>query len=79
MAEAKGCTPPQIALAWVLAKGDDVVPIPGTKRLAYLEQNLAALDVRLSAEDVARLDALFPPGTVRGERYGAAAAALLDS
>ena len=79
MAEAKGCTPPQIALAWVLAKGDDVVPIPGTKRQAYLEQNLAALDVRLSAEDVARLDALFPPGTVRGERYGAAAAALLDS
>ena len=79
MAEAKGCTPPQIALAWVLAKGDDVVPIPGTKRLAYLEQNLAALDVRLSDEDVARLDALFPPGTVRGERYGAAAAALLDS
>ena len=79
MAEAKGCTPPQIALAWVLAKGDDVVPIPGTKRQAYLEQNLAALDVRLSDEDVARLDALFPPGTVRGERYGAAAAALLDS
>jgi len=79
MAEAKGCTPPQIALAWVLAKGDDVVPIPGTKRQAYLEQNLAALDVRLSDEDVARLAALFPPGTVRGERYGAAAAALLDS
>jgi aryl-alcohol dehydrogenase-like predicted oxidoreductase len=79
MAEAKGCTPPQLALAWVLAKGDDVVPIPGTKRQAYLEQNLAALDVRLSAADVARLDALFPPGAARGERYGAVAAALLDS
>jgi aryl-alcohol dehydrogenase-like predicted oxidoreductase len=79
VAKAKGCTPPQVALAWVLAKGEDVVPIPGTKRQAYLEQNLAALDVRLSADDVARLDALFPPGAARGERYGAAAAALLDS
>ena len=79
LAARKGATPGQLALAWLLHKGDDVVPIPGTKRLAYLEQNLAALDVRLSAEDVARLDALFPPGTVRGERYGAAAAALLDS
>jgi aryl-alcohol dehydrogenase-like predicted oxidoreductase len=79
MAEAKGCTPPQLALAWVLAKGDDVVPIPGTKRQAYLEQNLAALDVRLSPDDVARLDALFPPGAARGERYGEVAAALLDT
>jgi aryl-alcohol dehydrogenase-like predicted oxidoreductase len=78
MAEAKGCTPPQLALAWLLAKGEDVVPIPGTKRQAYLEQNLAALDVRLSADDVARLDALFPPGAARGERYGEVAAALLD-
>jgi aryl-alcohol dehydrogenase-like predicted oxidoreductase len=78
MAKAKGCTPPQLALAWVLARGEDVVPIPGTKRQAYLEQNLLALEVRLSAGDVARLDALFPPGAARGERYGAVAAALLD-
>ncbi|HEX9187429.1 MAG TPA: aldo/keto reductase [Vicinamibacteria bacterium] len=79
MAESKGCTAPQLALAWVLAKGEDVVPIPGTKRQSYLEQNLAALDVRLSADDVARLDALFPPGAARGERYGEVAAALLDT
>jgi aryl-alcohol dehydrogenase-like predicted oxidoreductase len=77
MAAAKGCTAPQLALAWVLAKG--VVPIPGTKRQKYLEENLAALDVILTAEELARLGALFPVGTARGDRYGAAAAALLDT
>jgi aryl-alcohol dehydrogenase-like predicted oxidoreductase len=76
MAEAKGCTAPQLALAWVLAQG--VVPIPGTKRQKYLEENLAALDVTLTAEELARLDTLFPVGAARGERYGAVAAALLD-
>jgi aryl-alcohol dehydrogenase-like predicted oxidoreductase len=76
MARAKGATAPQIALAWVLAKG--VVPIPGTKRRQYLEENLGALDVPLAEADVARLDRLFPAGAARGERYGAAAAALLD-
>jgi aryl-alcohol dehydrogenase-like predicted oxidoreductase len=76
MAAAKACTAPQLALAWVLAKG--VVPIPGTKRQKYLEENLAALGVALTADEVARLDALFPVGAARGERYGAAAAALLD-
>ena len=76
MAKAKGCTAPQLALAWVLAKG--VVPIPGTKRQEYLEENLGALSVSLAPEEVARLDALFPPGVARGERYGVAAAALLD-
>jgi aryl-alcohol dehydrogenase-like predicted oxidoreductase len=79
MAAAKGCTAPQLALAWVLAKGEDVVPIPGTKRQKYLEENLAALDVRLTPADVARLDGLFAPGTARGARYGEAAAALLDT
>lgn len=79
MAEAKGATAPQVALAWLLAKGEDVVPIPGTKRRARLEENLAAAGLRLSPEEVARLDALFPPGAARGERYGAAAAALLDA
>jgi aryl-alcohol dehydrogenase-like predicted oxidoreductase len=78
MAAAKGCTAPQLALAWVLAKGQDVVPIPGTKRQKYLEDNLAGLAVALTPEEVARLDALFPPGAAHGERYGAAAAALLD-
>jgi aryl-alcohol dehydrogenase-like predicted oxidoreductase len=76
MAQSKGCTAPQIALAWALAKG--VVPIPGTKRRTYLEENLAALDVPLSPDEVGRLDAAFPAGAARGERYGAAAAALLD-
>jgi aryl-alcohol dehydrogenase-like predicted oxidoreductase len=76
MARAKGCTAPQLALAWVLAKG--VVPIPGTKRRTYLEEDLGALSVSLAPEEAARLDALFPPGVARGERYGAAAAALLD-
>jgi aryl-alcohol dehydrogenase-like predicted oxidoreductase len=79
MAAAKGCTAPQVALAWVLAKGEDIVPIPGTKRQKYLEENLAALDVRLTPGDVARLDGLFAPGTARGARYGEAAAALLDT
>ncbi|HUL75721.1 MAG TPA: aldo/keto reductase [Vicinamibacteria bacterium] len=78
MAREKGCTAPQLALAWVLAKGDDVVPIPGTKRRKYLEENLGALDVRLSPADVERLDTLFPAGAAEGHRYGAAAAALLD-
>jgi aryl-alcohol dehydrogenase-like predicted oxidoreductase len=76
MAKAKGCTAPQLALAWVLAIG--VVPIPGTKRREYLEENLGALSVSLSPEEVARLDALFPPGVARGARYGEVAAALLD-
>jgi aryl-alcohol dehydrogenase-like predicted oxidoreductase len=78
MAEAKGCTAPQLALAWLLAKGEDVVPIPGTKQQRYLEQNLASLAVSLTPEEAARLDALFPVGTARGDRYGAVAAALLD-
>jgi aryl-alcohol dehydrogenase-like predicted oxidoreductase len=56
VAEAHGCTPGQVALAWVLAQGDDVVPIPGTKRTSYLEQNAAAADVSLTADDLARLD-----------------------
>jgi aryl-alcohol dehydrogenase-like predicted oxidoreductase len=60
----------------VLAKG--VVPIPGTKRQKYLEENLGGLAVSLAPEEVARLDTLFPAGAARGERYGAAAAALLD-
>jgi aryl-alcohol dehydrogenase-like predicted oxidoreductase len=69
IARAKGCTAAQLALAWVLAQGDDVVPIPGTKRRPYLEENLGALGVRLSAEDLARLDAACPPGAAAGLRY----------
>ena len=62
-------TPAQLALAWVLHRGDDVVPIPGTKRVSYVEQNLAAADILLSAEDLARLDEASPVGAASGDRY----------
>ena len=61
--------PAQFALAWVLSRGEDVVPIPGTKRRPYLEQNVAALDIDLSADELRRLDELFPPGAAAGARY----------
>ena len=67
IAAEKGCTPAQLALAWVLAQGADVVPIPGTKRREYLEQNAAAVDVELTADDLARIDAELPRAA--GERY----------
>ena len=69
-AEDKGCTPGQLALAWVLAQGEDVVPIPGTKRVAYLEENVGAADVHLTAADLAALDAAVPRDAVVGDRYG---------
>ncbi len=69
IAAAKQCTPAQIALAWVLAQGEDIVPIPGTKRRKYLEQNCAAIDVKLSAEELATLKKAFPIGVTAGTRY----------
>ena len=72
IAAARGISPGQLALAWVLAQGEDLVPIPGTKRLAYLEENLGALDVVLDAEDLARIDAVFPVDVAAGARYPAA-------
>jgi aryl-alcohol dehydrogenase-like predicted oxidoreductase len=69
IAAEKGCRPSQLALAWVLAQGPDVVPIPGTKRRRYLEENVGALDVRLAPEDLARLDAVVPRGAAAGLRY----------
>jgi aryl-alcohol dehydrogenase-like predicted oxidoreductase len=69
LAEDKGCTTAQLALAWVLAQGEDVVPIPGTKRIKYLDENIGALDVKLSEEDLKRLDAILPPGAAAGQRY----------
>ena len=69
LARQKGCTPGQLALAWVMAQGDDVVPIPGTKRRKYLEENLGALDVRLTREDLAAIEAVFPRDAVSGARY----------
>ena len=69
LAAEKGCTPGQLALAWVLAQGDDIVPIPGTKRRAFIEENAAADDVRLSDDDLARLHQIAPAGAAAGDRY----------
>jgi aryl-alcohol dehydrogenase-like predicted oxidoreductase len=69
LAAAKGVTPSQLAIAWVLARGDDVVPIPGTKRRSYLEENLGALDVELTPEDLAAIEEVTPRGSVAGARY----------
>jgi aryl-alcohol dehydrogenase-like predicted oxidoreductase len=69
LAAAKGVTASQVALGWLLAKGDDVVPIPGTKRVRYLEENAAADDVRLTDDDVTALEDAFPAGATAGERY----------
>jgi aryl-alcohol dehydrogenase-like predicted oxidoreductase len=69
MAEEKGCTAAQLALAWVLAQGDDIVPIPGTKHVKYLDQNIGALDVELTDDDLKRLDEILPPGAAAGQRY----------
>ncbi len=78
MARSRNLTPPQLALAWVLAKGPDLVPIPGTKRRRYLEDNAAAAGVALSRADVADLDALFPVGSAAGTRYPAESMKLMD-
>jgi aryl-alcohol dehydrogenase-like predicted oxidoreductase len=69
LASEKGVKPTQLALAWVLAQGDDIVPIPGTKKVSYLEENLAASEIELTAEENARLDDLFGPSAVAGPRY----------
>jgi aryl-alcohol dehydrogenase-like predicted oxidoreductase len=69
LAAARGGTPAQVALAWVLAQGEDIVPIPGTKRQDYLEQNLGALAVQLSEDELAQLGEAFPPGAAAGTRY----------
>ena len=69
MAREKKCTPAQLALAWLLYQGDDIVPIPGTKRVKYLEENVGALDVKLSPEDLRRIDAIAPVGVAAGTRY----------
>ena len=69
LATGKGCTPAQLALAWILARNPHIVPIPGTRKLARLGENLGALDVRLDADELARIDALFPPDAASGLRY----------
>jgi aryl-alcohol dehydrogenase-like predicted oxidoreductase len=78
VAAGKGCTPAQVALAWLLAQGEDVVPIPGTKRRKYLEENAAAASIELSAADLARIDAALPPGAASGDRYDAGGLSLTN-
>jgi len=79
IAAARRCTPAQIALAWLLARGDGVVPIPGTKRLAYLEENLGAVDVALSRAEADELTAAFEPGRVAGQRCSEASMRYIDA
>jgi aryl-alcohol dehydrogenase-like predicted oxidoreductase len=69
LAESKGCTPAQLALAWVLRQGEEIVPIPGTKRVPYLEENAGASEVDLTADDLARIEEAFPKGATSGDRY----------
>ena len=69
IAREKGCTPAQLALAWVLAQGEEIVPIPGTKRRTYLEENLAAINIELTADDLRRIDEIAPQGAAAGTRY----------
>jgi aryl-alcohol dehydrogenase-like predicted oxidoreductase len=69
IAAEQNCTPGQLALAWVLSQGDDIVPIPGTKRRRYLEENVEATELTLSQEDLARIDEVAPVGAAAGDRY----------
>ncbi len=78
LAAKKKCTPAQLALAWVLARGEDFVPIPGTKRRKYLDENLGALEVRLTSEDLAAIDAIAPRGVAAGDRYPAGSQQLVQ-
>ena len=78
IAADKGVTAAQLALAWVLAQGDDLIPIPGPRRVATLEQNVAAVDLVLTPQDLARIDAIFPKGAAVGHRYAEAARAALN-
>ena len=78
IAADKGVTAAQLALAWVMAQGEDLIPIPGTRRVATLEQNIAATEVVLTAEDLARIEGVFPKGAASGERYAAAGRSALN-
>jgi len=78
LAREKGCTTAQLALAWVLAQGEDIVPIPGTKHIRYLDENIGALDVTLTDADLRRLDAILPPGAAAGPRYAEQAMAAVN-
>ncbi|HZB27759.1 MAG TPA: aldo/keto reductase [Gemmatimonadales bacterium] len=79
IAQRKGCTPAQLALAWLLAQGEDIVPIPGTKQRRYLEQNVGALEVELTRSDLETIDEVAPKGVAAGERYHEAGMRTIDS
>lgn len=79
LAADKGCSPAQLALAWVLAQGEDVLAIPGTRRRSRLDENLGALDVRLSTTERAAIDAVFPPNAASGERYAGAMMQMVNA
>ena len=78
IAREKRCTPAQLALAWVLAQGSEIVPIPGTKRRKYLQENVGAIDVELTTEDLQRIDELAPKDAFAGSRYPEAMMKLLN-
>jgi aryl-alcohol dehydrogenase-like predicted oxidoreductase len=78
IAKEKKCTPGQLALAWLLAQSDDIIPIPGTKRRKYLEENVGALKVKLTAQDMRRIDELAPHGAAAGKRYPEAMMAAVN-
>jgi aryl-alcohol dehydrogenase-like predicted oxidoreductase len=78
LAQAKGVKPGQLALAWVLAQGDDMVPIPGTKRRAYLEENVAAVDISLNQSELEQISRAVPKGMAAGERYPERAMAAVN-
>ena len=79
LAKEKNCTPAQLALAWVLAQGEDIVPIPGTRRRKNLEENVGALNVKLTAEDLLRINEVFPHGVAAGQRYSEQMMQLIDA
>ncbi|MEA2327190.1 MAG: hypothetical protein QOE68_2149, partial [Thermoanaerobaculia bacterium] len=74
IARSKGVTPAQLAIAWVLAQGDDIVPIPGSKSIHHLEENIAAVNIELTPDDLARIDEVTPKGIAAGDRYPSMAA-----
>ena len=78
IADEKRVTPGQLALAWVLHQGEDIVPIPGTKRVSYLEENVRAAEVELTPDDLERIDAVFPVGAAAGERYAEGGMSSID-
>jgi aryl-alcohol dehydrogenase-like predicted oxidoreductase len=78
LAANKGCTPAQLSIAWVLAQGEDIIPIPGTKRVTYLDDNLGAAQVTLTRSELDEIDRLFPPGAAAGDRYGEVMMSLVN-